>query len=571
MVVQQHVLNWLYSVLTSEYHDVNRTYNDVAQALSQYPSLSPRTDVHTFDNGVSALLLHLSGTIPVTFRGTTYRFPISIWVPHSYPREPPLAYVTPTETMMVRPGQHVDPQGRIYHPYLVGWAEFWDKSSILDFMAILRDVFAKEPPVISRQQFRPAQQPSTPSPTPPPIPPLPPNMTRPSPSPPQPQPTSDPRPPPPPPKGNQLSQTVPMPTIQAERPPHPLSQSIQQQPGQYNANYTENQATPPINRLSRYDTAPPLPPQGPPQPHITQPPVNAQVQPPPHVYAQPPINVPYHGQQQQYNYSKEMQPPNLQQPPDRPPQSYPPGVPEPPSYRGGPPPTTMKWQQPAPHEQPPPQPAPKPRPPPDLMDEPLALSLPSPSNLTPPPIPPNPEKDALLRQLASTLHTMRQSTRQQTESSLASLTAQRTAMLHSLQALQSDSSNLQPLSSLLASNTAILQSSLKEADAVICNSKTQSAPAIDDLLVAPTVVANQLYDVVADERALGDAIFILGRAVERGRVSPAVFAKTTRSLAREWYLKKALVRKIGRGMGLVDSGGSGGGGGGRSKSQGGRG
>ncbi|KAJ8123747.1 hypothetical protein ONZ43_g368 [Nemania bipapillata] len=129
MVVQQHILNWLYSVLTSEYHDVNRTYNDVAQALAQYPSLLPRTDVHTFDNGVSALLLHLSGTIPVIFRGTTYRFPISIWVPHAYPREPPLGYVTPTDTMMVRPGQHVDPQGRIYHPYLVRWAEFWDVSA----------------------------------------------------------------------------------------------------------------------------------------------------------------------------------------------------------------------------------------------------------------------------------------------------------------------------------------------------------------------------------------------------------------------------------------------------------
>ncbi|CRK36388.1 hypothetical protein BN1723_004246, partial [Verticillium longisporum] len=45
--IQQHILNWLYSVLTSEYHDVNRTYGDVAQALSQYPSLSPRTDVHS--------------------------------------------------------------------------------------------------------------------------------------------------------------------------------------------------------------------------------------------------------------------------------------------------------------------------------------------------------------------------------------------------------------------------------------------------------------------------------------------------------------------------------------------
>lgn len=62
----------------------------------------------------------------MTFRGTTYRFPVSIWIPHAYPREPPLVYVTPTEAMVVRPGQHVDPQGQVYHPYLVGWADFWD-------------------------------------------------------------------------------------------------------------------------------------------------------------------------------------------------------------------------------------------------------------------------------------------------------------------------------------------------------------------------------------------------------------------------------------------------------------
>jgi len=147
---------------------------------------------------------------------------------------------------------------------------------------------------------------------------------------------------------------------------------------------------------------------------------------------------------------------------------------------------------------------------------------------------------------------MRQRARQQNESSLAGLAAQRVAMLTALQNLQNDSAALSPLSSLLASNTAALQSALKEADAVISNSKAQKPPLIDDLLVAPTVVGNQLYEVVAEERALGDAIFVLGRAVERGRISPAVFAKTTRSLAREWYLKKALARKIGRGMGLSE-------------------
>ena len=130
---------------------MNRAYSDIAQVLAAYPGLSPRTDVHSgcpglssgipmrgvanlarvllaFVDGTSALLVHLSGTLPVAFRGATYRFPVSVWVPHSYPRAPPLVYVTPTEKMLVRPGQHVDPQGQVYHPYLAAWPNFWDVS-----------------------------------------------------------------------------------------------------------------------------------------------------------------------------------------------------------------------------------------------------------------------------------------------------------------------------------------------------------------------------------------------------------------------------------------------------------
>ncbi|KAI5860839.1 UEV-domain-containing protein [Durotheca rogersii] len=569
MVVQQHVLNWLYSVLTSEYQDVNRTYNDVAQALSQYPSLSPRTDVHTFDNGVSALLLHLSGTIPVVFRGTTYRFPISLWIPHAYPRDAPLGYVTPTENMMVRPGQHVDPQGRIYHPYLVGWAEFWDKSSLLDFLAILRDIFAKEPPVVSRQQARaPLPQHASPTPTPPPVPPLPPDMSRHA---PQQAPAfglQDSRPPLPPPKGSDLPQVVSGPTTHPDAPPlPPLPDELRRRSSQYGAQAAATTTTPPppppppqSNRFSRYDSAPPLPPlQG--RPQTTQP------------YQHPPPNIPYQPQpHNQHAYQQGGPPPPEFAPQDSrrasmilPPAApytttvSPPG-PGPSPYAEPPP----NWQ-PAPH-QPLAQPQPKPPPPPDLMDEPFSLALPSSSasHLAPPPIPPNPEKDMLLRQLASTLHDLRQRARAQNESSLAGLAAQRAAMLAAMQRLQADTAALAPLSSLLASNTAILQRSLREADHVAERARARASappgsgpgpdggpPDVDELLVAPTVVANQLYDVAAEERALADAIFVLGRAVERGRVGPAVFARTTRALAREWFLKKALARKIGRGMGLA--------------------
>ncbi|KAM7223026.1 ESCRT-I component [Rhypophila decipiens] len=536
MVVQQHVLNWLYSVLTSEYHDVNRTYNDVAQALSQYPSLSPRTDVHTFPNGASALLLHLSGTIPVQFRGTTYRFPISIWVPHAYPREAPLAYVTPTENMVVRPGQHVDPQGQVYHPYLVGWSTFWDKSSILDFLAILRDVFAKEPPVIARQAARPppVQQQTA---TPPPVPPLPPDLApRPATHAHTPVQVARLRPPPPPPKPGapaELAQPPPRPPpVQSPPagppvPPHPSNMGGSQYQYAPENRTPQPQPTPP--RPSRYDSAPPLPPaelQARSQPMSPQPgPAQNPIHSPPYQGPPQPAGFPA-----QPGYADPRRSSVYHQP-----QPY-----------GTPPPN---WQQLPPPVQSTPQP--KPPPPPDLMDDDLALSIPPASTVAAPPIPPNPEKDALLHQLAQTLHAMRQQARSQNESSLMGLQAQRNAMQAAADKLQAESAQLSQLSALLNSNTAILQDSLRKADGVIESSAQLPEPDIDELLVAPTVVGNQLYELVAEERALADAIHILGRAVERGRIGPAEFARMTRSLAREWYLKKALVRKIDVGMGLV--------------------
>jgi ESCRT-I complex subunit TSG101 len=68
----------------------------------------------------------IRGTIPVQFRGATYRFPVDMWVPHAYPREGIIAYVVPSADMLVRPGQHVAGDGRIYHPYLAHWSTYWD-------------------------------------------------------------------------------------------------------------------------------------------------------------------------------------------------------------------------------------------------------------------------------------------------------------------------------------------------------------------------------------------------------------------------------------------------------------
>ena len=91
---------------------------------------------------------------------------------------------------------------------------------------------------------------------------------------------------------------------------------------------------------------------------------------------------------------------------------------------------------------------------------------------------------------------------------------------------------------------------MRDADTCIANAKHQPVPAVDEVLVGPTVVGEQLYGLVADERACAESRAVLGRALDRGRVGCEGWARGVRGLAREEFLKKALVRKCAIGMGL---------------------
>ena len=103
---------------------------------------------------------------------------------------------------------------------------------------------------------------------------------------------------------------------------------------------------------------------------------------------------------------------------------------------------------------------------------------------------------------------------------------------------------------MLHTNERILAESTRVADTAIAEAKTRKPPDIDEVLVAPTVVGEQLYRVVAEVRGIEEALFAVAKAVERGRVESGVFVRITRALAREQFLLKALGRKIARGMGL---------------------
>lgn len=549
--VPDQVLAWLYSVL-HEYHDPQRTYSDAARTLAAYPSIAPRTQVHTNDHGREALLLTLSGTLPVTFRGAVYRFPVQIWIPHAYPHEAPIVYVIPGKDMAIRPGQHVGVDGRVYHPYLRDWTQARDRSNVVEWLDILQRVFAKEPPVVGKTQVPPQQQPSGPAGQ---------SAQGPPQLPPKQRPGSIPAP-----AGSISSGTPPPPP----RPPKP-------------GDDTSGHSTP-SRDLTR--DGPPLPPL----PHERQ----SNQQQNSTQYAQPYTITPPGGlaqqlQAHQSDYTNGRPPGNMQPPMNQHQQQFRAGrdrnspvspispvtgyseLPERTSYPNAPPRPNFHQPQPR-HAQgsqfvqqqsqfgqvQPSQPIaynqPKrpTQPPPDLLTDPFEIAMPSqPAHNQPaPPIPPNPEKEHLLQALSATLTEQAQKTINQNLSARSALLAQQTALQSAYAKLQGELRQLAQLGQTLDVNERILHKAISDCDAATAATKNKPPPPIDDVLVAPSLVAQQLWTLCAEDAAGKEAMYVLQQAVDRGRVGADVFVRVMRSLGREAFLRKATMRKCAKGLGL---------------------
>lgn len=120
-----------------------------------------------------------------------------------------------------------------------------------------------------------------------------------------------------------------------------------------------------------------------------------------------------------------------------------------------------------------------------------------------------------------------------------------------------EEADLRQIGEMCDSNLSILTDRISAAEKLIRDLKAPPSqgskwqvPEADKLVVATTVVHNQLYDLVTEDMAIEDALYVLGRALDRERVGLDVWMKNMRILAREQFLCRALVRKIVRGMGL---------------------
>lgn len=124
---------------------------------------------------------------------------------------------------------------------------------------------------------------------------------------------------------------------------------------------------------------------------------------------------------------------------------------------------------------------------------------------------------------------------------IAPLRAQQAALQHAHSRLQAELGELQQLEAALASNEQVLKGAMVEADRVMEDARRRKAPDVDDVLVAPTVVGGQLYTLAAEEKGIADALFVLGRALDRGRITPDVFVKVSCHHPKTGFFERLLI------------------------------
>ena len=98
-------------------------------------------------------------------------------------------------------------------------------------------------------------------------------------------------------------------------------------------------------------------------------------------------------------------------------------------------------------------------------------------------------------------------------------------MNDTLNGVNQEIAQLNDLQALLDSNEKILRQAMLDADKVLEDAKRRDVPAVEEVLVAPTVVAGQLYESVVEERVLEECRTVVGKALDKGRIGGDVWAK----------------------------------------------
>ncbi|KAF8636554.1 hypothetical protein AX17_003366 [Amanita inopinata Kibby_2008] len=475
---------WLRQNIHSYLHK-DRVFVDINAALARFNALRPKLDVYTHNDGRTQLLLCVHGVLPILFRRVSYNIPVALWITRDYPKQPPIAYVVPTNDMLVKPGRYVDVSGKCDPEYIHNWERKTEGCSLSGLLEAMQDQFSREPPLFSKPKDRPTPPPASASAHDRPA--LPP---KPRPSPNQSSSLGSPLHH----SGSQASQLNSIPTVaKSPIPPTlPGPPSIDARPPQYRSP-PRSPAVLPTYLGSEI---------APPPPTLHQPiPTNASW----HIHASTPT-VPMH-----HSFSPASNPAD--------------------SSTGVVVPLTTS-----------------------LLDEDSPVT--QPVRLAPP-RPPNPE----LLQLHGTLHD-RIGMEMDSLSQALALDAERlrtlqTDLLAGEPAIRDEMARLEAVRDVCYNVGGKLKDRVQQAERNIGELRRKGDPEIDEMVCATSIVHNQLINLVAEDNAIEDTIYQLHRALNAGRIDLERFLRTTRVLAEEQFMKRALVEKITIGMPSDQSGGSG--------------
>ncbi|KAJ7470729.1 UEV domain-containing protein [Mycena latifolia] len=471
----------------------DRVFADIDAVLTRFPSLRPKSDVYTYDDGRTQLLLCVHGLLPISFRSASYNIPIAVWLTRDYPQEPPLPYVVPTTDMLVKPGPHLDVSGRSSLDYIQQWARKSEGCSLAALVDAMQAEFSRVPPVYAKpREQQPAQQPAQSSQQPQPRP--------------QPQASQPPSLPPKPQTPQAQYRTQTPQTPQYSSPPPQRTQS-----GQYNSQ--QQQVQPPH--------------AGTPTPLAARPPPPL----PPHPRADP-------GPPQYRPAPAPPAPPHYQAPPVpwTPPRD-PHWTPDP-----TPPPGHPTYATPPP----PPQP-------PNLLDEesPEQPVLYAPQAVLAAPAPPRPPNPELLR-LHAAVHAKLSSEIASLGHALAldaeRLRAHQADLLAGEPAIRDEMARLEAVRDVCRTAAGRMRGAVEVGERNVADLRAKSTPEVDELVCSTTIVHNQLINLVAEDNAIEDTIYHLSKALNSGRIDLERFLRSCRLLAEEQFMKRALIEKIQTGI-----------------------
>ncbi|KAG6879518.1 hypothetical protein C0992_001851 [Termitomyces sp. T32_za158] len=504
MSSQSLTQKWLRHNVQS-YPNPDRVYTDIDLVLSRYNSLP-------YDDGRTQLLLCVYGLLPISFRGASYNIPVAIWLTREYPNQPPIVYVVPTNDMLIKPGKYLDVSGKCSIEYMQNWERKSEGCNLSLLVEATQVHFSKEPPVyakspqtgtaISTQPLSVGdsnhRSPPSPQPVPPP--------------------------------------TRPISPDRPALPPRPVAAAI------YSSLEAQSQiVTPPRSQgnLGDHITRPALRSPSPPQyrgsyiapttPRQLTIPADSNVPVPSTASAQP---SPRSGSNRNSSLA-------VSSPPSLIPPTALTAAPALPNY--------IVVPQPPSPEYPIAQPIRAPTV--NLLDEdsPDTLNAP-PAFAPPPPRPPNPEllrlHDQVHHKLTSELSSLSQALALDAER----LRAHQTDLLAGGPAIRDEMARLDAVRDVCRNVVLRLRNSVQQAETNIAELRRKGDPEVDELICSTTIVHNQLITLVAEDNAIEDTIYHLHRALNSGRIDSEKFLRSTRLLAEEQFMKRALIERIQEGI-----------------------